>query len=518
MTTLLNSYLTLNLLVMLLALASYLTRKFAPSLRLRFQYAGLVLLVLVPLIQPLFPAPEFTKPIVKVWAGEKSFPMSAAPMAQESFMTVANVTENWRVETSSFFTGLSLLLLCMFGLSLWSIVRDLRILKRLKQGAHLLRQQGNIRVFTHPDISIPFSYWIPGTYNTFLPESMLTDTINLRISMLHEFQHHRQGDTQWLFGLMALRSLCIFNPFAHWLMREVSETQEYACDESLLTNKNVKNDDYIRCLVEVAQTAVSPAVEPVCATGFCFSRGQKILKRRIHNMLTYKKFTGRASLVSLVLLLGTLFAAIGWASRNMVQDRKITMEEARELIKSQGEFPLVVNEAVLTQLNRYLGTPEGRSFFADTLQRKKSYDKILAEKTQQYGTPVELNAIPVVESGYVNRSSNQGVRAAGIWMFIPSTARKFGMRVNEKVDERLNVTKETDAAHRYLVANKMLFNDWHLSVLAYNMGEGAVQKGIKKYNTRNAFELVENGVEGDKNYLPSVMAAMIIMRNPQLLD
>jgi membrane-bound lytic murein transglycosylase D len=213
-----------------------------------------------------------------------------------------------------------------------------------------------------------------------------------------------------------------------------------------------------------------------------------------------------------------LLAISAWASRNLVQDRKITMSEAQQLIKSQDDFPLIVNDDVLVQLNKYLGTPEGRTFIKESLKRKTAFADILKEKSKAYGTPDELNAIPIVESGFINRTSTGRIKAAGLWMFIPGTARRYGMIVNKTVDERLNVEKETDAAQRYLLANHVLFKDWHLSLLAYNIGEGAVQKGIKKFNTRNAWELVANGVEGDKNYLPSVMAAMIIMRNPELLQ
>lgn len=163
----------------------------------------------------------------------------------------------------------------------------------------------------------------------------------------------------------------------------------------------------------------------------------------------------------------------------MVFSARASRDEVQELIKRQSDFPLLVNDQVLVQLNKYLATSQGRGFIKDSLNRKKAFAEMLKKKSEVYGTPDELNAIPIVESGFMNTFSRGKIKAAGLWMFIPQTARRYGMRVNKTVDERMNAEKETDAALRYLLANHVLFKDWHLALLAYNIGEGAVQKGIK---------------------------------------
>ena len=125
-------------------------------------------------------------------------------------------------------------------------------------------------------------------------------------------------------------------------------------------------------------------------------------------------------------------------------------------------------------------------------------------------------AVPIIESGYQNltEKDNQSMKAAGIWQFIPETARNYGLRVDRKTDERLDVNLLTDAAMRYLQSNHLRFKDWQLSALAYNMGEDAVQKGMDALGSRDAWTLIRNGYEGDKDYLPKLMAAILIMRNP----
>ena len=148
--------------------------------------------------------------------------------------------------------------------------------------------------------------------------------------------------------------------------------------------------------------------------------------------------------------------------------------------------------------------------------RMSNYKNTVGESLKKYNIPSEIMAVPIVESGYQNLSESPGnsLKAAGVWQFIPQTARNYGLRVNQQIDERLDVTLLTDAAMRYLLANRLRFSDWHLSLLSFNMGENAVQKAIDALGSRDAWTLIRQGYEGDKDYLAKVMAAMIIIKNP----
>jgi membrane-bound lytic murein transglycosylase D len=518
---LLNSYLTFNFLLIVLYVVFKNIKGVNFREKLRLQYAGLLLALGMVLLQPLFPKHQYIIPALKVWSAQAPQLKleSIKEVTETSFITISSEVSAPRIRTTILFQILGALLTMLLLWGLARVLRELFLLKKLEHDSLLIKQRQRVQVFISDKVNIPFSYFKPGKLVTMLPSALAGDSKDFEVALYHEFQHHRQGDTFWAYPLLLLKNLCILNPFSHLFVNLLHETQEFACDEALLSQAKVDTDSYISCLIKVAQTSVETYSEPVCATGFCFRRQQNILKRRIEKMNDKKCVPTKRSLIRFATFsMVCLLAFSAWASRNLVQDRKITMSEAQELIKSQGDFPLIVNDDVLVQLNKYLGTPEGRTFIKDSLKRKNGFAKILKDKSDAYGTPAELNAIPIVESGFINRTSTGRIKAAGLWMFIPGTARRYGMTVNKTVDERLNVEKETDAAQRYLLANHVLFKDWHLSLLAYNIGEGAVQKGIKKFNTRSAWELVANGVEGDKNYLPSVMAAMIIMRNPELLE
>jgi membrane-bound lytic murein transglycosylase D len=90
------------------------------------------------------------------------------------------------------------------------------------------------------------------------------------------------------------------------------------------------------------------------------------------------------------------------------------------------------------------------------------------------------------------------------------------MRVSQKEDERLDVMKETEAALRYLSDLHREFHDWLLAVKAYNEGEKQVRRLVDREKTADPWHL--ESVWSQDNYLSSMMAALILWKNPQLLD
>ena len=237
-------------------------------------------------------------------------------------------------------------------------------------------------------------------------------------------------------------------------------------------------------------------------------------------MLTTKKQSNRSILFALGTILTIMLGFTAYASKGLVQDRRVTLEQAQEMAKAidTNSFPITLNERVVGQLNRFLGTPEGREYMKNALARMENYRETIESKLHTFHMPNELMAVPIVESAYQNLPDrNQHGYGAGLWMFIQSTARKYGMKVEAKVDERLNTDMETDAAVRYLSSNHARFHDWQLALLAYNAGENTVQRGIDSTGSKDAWKLIQAGFEGDKDYLAKVTAAVLIMKNPDSL-
>src|SRR5690606_29070615 len=104
---------------------------------------------------------------------------------------------------------------------------------------------------------------------------------------------------------------------------------------------------------------------------------------------------------------------------------------------------------------------------------------------QQYGIPNDFKYMPLVESGLQGGTSPKG--ASGYWQFMPQTARGFGLKVNDELDERQNIRKSTVAAAKYLRALYREFGSWTLAAAAYNVGEGRLKRQMLKQSQDNYF-------------------------------
>jgi len=540
---LLTVYLSLNLLVIVAVTGLFCARSVISRLKLSFSAASelklhyqiLLVIAILCLGQPWLPHHEFFQPPAKVWSAEslKKFGTQYSVADSEGYLSLPTSAGSvvLRAEVVSRIWVILVGLLLMTGVGL--LIRDLRTLIAIQKRSLPLKKIGAVRILVNQSIAVPFSFWLPGQANVVIPATLIDKPRDFCIAVAHEIQHHRHGDTKWIFAIWGLRLVCVMNPFVYFWNKWIMEIQEFACDESLIGHQKVDSHEYARCLVEVAQSSLEQKFEPVCATGLAFLVGGNLLKRRIEKMLSQSEFTSQlkshahlsfrtCSIVGVVL--ASVLGATVWAAKGVVQDRRVTLEQAQALAhkaQSDSGFPVTINEAVLRQLNRYLGTPEGRDFIRGALARRETYSSTIKPALQKYGVPEELLEIPIVESGYQNMTeaeSHTTGHAAGLWQFIPSTARVFEMTVSSQKDDRIDVGMETDAAIRYLLSNKLRFNDWLLSILAFNMGEKAVQDAIEAVGSRDAWTLIRNGYEGDKDYLAKVMAAVLIVKNPDFLN
>jgi soluble lytic murein transglycosylase-like protein len=130
----------------------------------------------------------------------------------------------------------------------------------------------------------------------------------------------------------------------------------------------------------------------------------------------------------------------------------------------------------------------------------------------------ELLAVVLVESGFRNgvRPDPQGSRGVGLWQFIPSTARRYGLTVEDMDDERLEPRRATEAAAALLADLRAQMGDWPLAFAAYYEGRATVEKAIAKGGTRDAAELQRRGLL--ETYPSKVLAAVVLLRDPSLAD
>ncbi|GAK52533.1 lytic transglycosylase catalytic [Candidatus Moduliflexus flocculans] len=158
-----------------------------------------------------------------------------------------------------------------------------------------------------------------------------------------------------------------------------------------------------------------------------------------------------------------------------------------------------------------------RESFLKAIQLSGVYQKRFDEIFQQYGLPTDLTRIPFVES-YFNHRAYSYAGAAGIWQFMPATARMYGLRVNAKVDERYDPFKSAESAAQLLKANYELFGSWPLAITAYNHGPAGLLNAIEQLDTTDLGEITRKYKSErfgffSRNYYAQFLAAAQIMLN-----
>lgn len=139
------------------------------------------------------------------------------------------------------------------------------------------------------------------------------------------------------------------------------------------------------------------------------------------------------------------------------------------------------------------------------------YFPIFEDALHRHGLPEELKYLPVIESGlFAQAHSPMG--AAGLWQFMPSTAKGYGLEVNSLVDERLDPLKSTEAACKFLRHLYNIYQDWNLAIAAYNCGPGNVNKAIHRANgERDFWSIFPFLPKETRSYLPLFIAANYAM-------
>ncbi|MCI5188558.1 MAG: LysM peptidoglycan-binding domain-containing protein [Candidatus Electrothrix sp. AS4_5] len=178
------------------------------------------------------------------------------------------------------------------------------------------------------------------------------------------------------------------------------------------------------------------------------------------------------------------------------------------------DFPIIVNKQVAFYLDKF--QHEQREIFEAWLERSALYVPLIEQELNKAALPKALIRLAMIESGF-NPSAYSPAGATGLWQFMPTTAKSYGLRIDSWIDERRNPEKATKAAISYLSALYKQFGDWQLAVAAYNAGEGKISRGLEKYKVKNFWELAEKNYlpRETKNYVPKLIAAIIIAHEPK---
>jgi membrane-bound lytic murein transglycosylase D len=185
---------------------------------------------------------------------------------------------------------------------------------------------------------------------------------------------------------------------------------------------------------------------------------------------------------------------------------KFTIIDDRE-----GHIPLVTNSQVESYIRYFQG--KGRKGFNVWLKRYVQYKDIILPILDEYDLPEELIVVSMIEAGLDPKAVSRA-QAVGLWQFMYSTGKEYGLNRNWYIDERQDPIKSTHAAAKYFKDLYKEFDDWYLVLAAYNGGWGRLNRALKLHETSDYWQLYSLPQE-TKNYIPYYLSAAIIVKNPE---
>ncbi len=181
--------------------------------------------------------------------------------------------------------------------------------------------------------------------------------------------------------------------------------------------------------------------------------------------------------------------------------------------KTDLDIPYVNNVQVLRWIEFFSG--RAKRWFRRYLERSSYYLPYIRKVFNERGLPQDLAYVAMIESGFTTEAKSWA-GALGLWQFMSYTARPFGLRSDPWVEERINWRKATHAAANYLEYCYANLNNWPLAIAAYNAGHGKMYNAIKKYGSRDFWEISQYSylARESRLYVPKLIAAAIIAKNP----
>lgn len=179
--------------------------------------------------------------------------------------------------------------------------------------------------------------------------------------------------------------------------------------------------------------------------------------------------------------------------------------------KMQRSIPLQYNATVHSFVDYFIYKKP--SFTKKMLERKNFYFPIFEKYLAKYNMPDELKYLSMLESG-LNPKAISHAKAVGLWQFMKPTGGDFGLRVNEFVDERMDIEKSTEAACKYFRQLYNIFGDWELVLASYNTGPGNLRRAIRRAgNVKDYWQLHPYLHKDTRAYVPQFTAIMYMMNH-----
>jgi membrane-bound lytic murein transglycosylase D len=176
-------------------------------------------------------------------------------------------------------------------------------------------------------------------------------------------------------------------------------------------------------------------------------------------------------------------------------------------------FTFTLNPLIQQYINYYQS--RGRSTMESGLRRSGQYMRLARKIFAEEGVPLDVTWLGQVESAWKPKAVSWAA-ASGLWQFIPSTGRMYGLRQNAYIDERNSYEQATRASARHLKDLARRYNgNWELAMAAYNTGAGNIDRAISRAGTANFWMIYPYIAQETRNYVPNILAVILIAKNPE---
>ncbi len=177
--------------------------------------------------------------------------------------------------------------------------------------------------------------------------------------------------------------------------------------------------------------------------------------------------------------------------------------------KMQCVVDMPYNDVVQKYIDHYSG--KMRRTVSIMLGAVNFYMPLFEEALESYQLPLELKYLPIIESA-LNPKATSRMGAAGLWQFMITTGKQYGLEVTSLIDERRDPVKASYAAARYIKDLYDIFGDWTLVIAAYNCGPNNINKAIKRAGgAKNFWSIYPYIPEETRGYVPAFIAVNYIM-------
>ena len=197
------------------------------------------------------------------------------------------------------------------------------------------------------------------------------------------------------------------------------------------------------------------------------------------------------------------------------REKEVSGEDLLGLEQAQKNvnFSFTLNPLIQQFINYYQG--RNRGTMENGLRRSGQFMKVARKIFAEEGVPLDVTWLGQVESAWKTKAVSWA-SASGLWQFIPSTGRMYGLKQNAYVDERNSIEQATRASARHLKDLAKRYNgNWELAMAAYNTGAGNIDRAIARAGSANFWMIYPYIAQETRNYVPNILAVILIAKNPE---